>query len=61
VVYARADLVIGVVMWLVELAAAVLLLHVKPAAAPSGASGSTCGVSGVGQGASSAAQHLAGG
>jgi hypothetical protein len=42
-VYAQADLVIGIVLWLVELAALALLFQVKMAVAPSGASRSTSG------------------
>jgi hypothetical protein len=37
-VYAQADLAIGIVLWLVELAALALIFQVKFAAAPSGAS-----------------------
>jgi hypothetical protein len=48
-VYAHADLAIGIVLWLVELAAVALIFQVKPAVAPSGASCSTSEVGGVGQ------------
>lgn len=37
-VYAQADLAVGIVLWLVELAALALLFQVKSAVAPSGAS-----------------------
>ncbi len=43
VVYAQADLAIGILLWLVELAALALIFRVKFAAAPSGASGSILG------------------
>jgi hypothetical protein len=36
-VYARPDLAIGSVLWLVELAAVVLIFHVKPTGSPPGA------------------------
>jgi hypothetical protein len=36
-VYARPDLAIGSVLWLVELAAVALIFHMKPAGSPSGA------------------------
>jgi hypothetical protein len=42
-VYARADLAIGIVLWLVELAAVVLIFQVKRAVSPSGASRSAPG------------------
>jgi hypothetical protein len=42
-VYARPDLVIGSVLWLVELAAVVLIFRLKPAGSPSGASRITPG------------------
>lgn len=42
-VYARPDLAIGTVLWLVELAAVVLLFRMKMAASPSGASRITSG------------------
>ncbi len=37
-VYARPDLAIGMVLWLVELAAVALLFHLKMAVSESGAS-----------------------
>jgi hypothetical protein len=42
-VYARPDLAIGSVLWLVELAALALIFHMKPAGSPSGASRITPG------------------
>jgi hypothetical protein len=42
-VYARPDLAIGSVLWLVELAAVALIFHMKPAGPPSGASRVTSG------------------
>jgi hypothetical protein len=42
-VYARPDLAIGSVLWLVELAALALIFRVKPAGSPSGASRTTPG------------------
>jgi hypothetical protein len=42
-VYARPDLAIGSVLWLVELAALALIFHVKPAGSPPGASRITRG------------------
>ena len=42
-VYARPDLVIGSVLWLVELAAVVLIFRLAPAGSPSGASRITPG------------------
>jgi hypothetical protein len=42
-VYARPDLAIGGVLWLVELAAVALIFHMKPAGSPSGASRITPG------------------
>jgi hypothetical protein len=42
-VYARADLAIGSVLWLVELAAIALIFHLKPAGSPPGASRITPG------------------
>jgi hypothetical protein len=42
-VYARADLAIGSVLWLVELAALILIFHLKPAGSPPGASRTTPG------------------
>jgi hypothetical protein len=49
-VYAHADLALGIVLWLVELAGVALIFQVKSAVGPSGASCITSGVSGVGQG-----------
>jgi hypothetical protein len=42
-VYARPDLAIGSVLWLVELAAVALIFHIKPAGSPAGASRTTPG------------------
>jgi hypothetical protein len=42
-VYARPDLAIGIVLWLVELAAVALICHVKMAVSPSGARRITAG------------------
>lgn len=42
-VYARADLAIGSVLWLVQLAALARIFHMKPAGSPSGASRITPG------------------
>jgi hypothetical protein len=57
-VYAQADLAIGIVLWLVELAAVALIIQVKSAVAPSGASCITPGLAAWDRGgAPGAAKH----